>query len=807
MQIERLRLQNFRQHEDTELVFGAGLTGIVGPNGAGKTTLLEAIAWAMYGIPAVRGTRDAIRRRGASPRATVKVELDIGLGAHHYRIVRTLAGAELFQDGEPDPIANSIQAVTERITRLVGMTQEEFFNTYFTSQKELAVMAAMKPTERAQFLSRVLGYEKLRTAQDRLREERSVLRGRLQALESGLPDPSELDTAEHAAVGRIEAAEQSEVAAKAGLEANQKERSTVEPLWTLMQQLQERVQAMEGDLRLAEHKVQAARERFQGLDRQLVEANEARIRLEPLAQKLQALPALRAEREGLDRQAEANADRQARQGQLEELKRTMSGLAARLSRLPTPEQLKLARDEQQALADQVTTAAAVAEERRTAWVRDLQDARSKRENLLDQYKELKEQHQRIQDAGAEGACPTCARPLGEEFDSVLGLLERQLQEVLFNGQYFKKRIEQLESEPAELVAADEEVTRQERLSVEGAARAARLEAQAQEGPVLQEEERKLKARIAELESAIAKDAVAYDAVRHREVRQQLDALEPVALQAERLRTSAERAGALVGEAESAEKELTTLETQVKSLKSQMAELGYSEASFVIARDSYQKVEREQRSAELALARAGIERESAQESARSVMRRRAERAERERAIDAARGEITLNTQLDEALRDLRTDLNTQLRPDLSELASGFLQQLTNGRYTELELDEDHVPVIVDDGEAKRVISGGEEDLANLALRLAISQMIAERAGQPLSLLVLDEIFGSLDEERRSAVMDLLRSLGDRFPQVILITHIESAREGFDRVIRVDLDPETRIAKVRDEAPGEIDGLAA
>ena len=63
------------------------------------------------------------------------------------------------------------------------------------------------------------------------------------------------------------------------------------------------------------------------------------------------------------------------------------------------------------------------------------------------------------------------------------------------------------------------------------------------------------------------------------------------------------------------------------------------------------------------------------------------------------------------------------------------------------------------------------------------MIAERAGQPLSLLVLDEIFGSLDEDRRTAVVDLLRSLADRFPQVILITHVDSVREGFDRVVRV------------------------
>jgi len=70
------------------------------------------------------------------------------------------------------------------------------------------------------------------------------------------------------------------------------------------------------------------------------------------------------------------------------------------------------------------------------------------------------------------------------------------------------------------------------------------------------------------------------------------------------------------------------------------------------------------------------------------------------------------------------------------------------------------------------------------------MIAERAGQPLSLLVLDEIFGSLDEARRLHVVGLLRRLADRFPQVILITHIEQVREGLDRVIRVRLRPGTR-----------------
>ena len=196
MRITRLRLCNFRQHEATELVLGAGLTGIIGPNGAGKTTLLEAIAWVMYGMKAARGSRGTIRRRGAPPRSRVEVEMEFTLGAHAYRVVRGLSNAELYQDGGATPIANSLDAVTERITRLLGMTRDEFFNTYFTGQKELAVMASMSAPERAQFLSRVLGYEKIRVAQDRLKDRRTSMRARLSALQSSLPDPELLAAVE-----------------------------------------------------------------------------------------------------------------------------------------------------------------------------------------------------------------------------------------------------------------------------------------------------------------------------------------------------------------------------------------------------------------------------------------------------------------------------------------------------------------------------------------------------------------------------------------------------------------------------------
>jgi exonuclease SbcC len=197
-------------------------------------------------------------------------------------------------------------------------------------------------------------------------------------------------------------------------------------------------------------------------------------------------------------------------------------------------------------------------------------------------------------------------------------------------------------------------------------------------------------------------------------------------------------------------------------------------------------------AELANARAAGELTGALAHRAEVSKRREDRDRRVAEVQQLSDEVLLQHELDRAFGDFRTELNDQLRPDVSYLASGFLRDLTTGRYTDLELDEDYIATIVEEGEPMPVISGGEEDVTNLALRLAISQMIAERAGQPLSLLVLDEIFGSLDEERRGAVVDLLRNLADRFPQVILITHIESVRDGFDRVIRLTYDVEQRVA---------------
>jgi exonuclease SbcC len=806
MRIDRLRLQNFRQHENTEIEFGPGLTGIIGPNGAGKTTLLEAIAWAMYGMPAARGSRETLRRRGASPKARVVVELDFTLGAHQYRIVRSLNSAELYQDGDPSAIANSIGTVTERVTRLLAMTREQFFNTYFTGQKQLAVMAAMSAPERAQFLSQVLGYERLRIGQERLKDRRSSLRARLEGLRAGLPDGAELKAARTQADARLEAAAKAEEAAAAASAAAEQRLLVIHPQWEKQQHLREAAMALEAELRLADQKAVATSDRLARLEHEAAEAASARQKLDEVRRRLTPLPPLREEAQTLERQAEAYTARKSYQAQLEEVRAHLASIQERISRVPSKQVLDEARERVNAVRASLTAASLESEEQRTVWVRDAQDAKTKRQGLLDHYQELKDQRQRIVKAGVEGVCPTCARPLGVEYAKVLQLLDRQIEEVRSNGNFYKQRIDQLQQEPAPLADADQRKLALEQELSDATAQQGRLHAQAHEAGPLREEQKRLLLRVAELEGALEGLADSYDQARHEAIIREIRALEPLALQAERFRVVAERSEAVALELQGARAALTEIAGAIAHLRTRLGGLGYSETTFQNFRDAEQAAERARREAELALVRAKAEHSAAREAVEAVIRRQAERDERERAATETAGELALHQELDRALVDLRNDLNSSLRPDLSDLASGFLSDLTHGRYVELELDEDYSATVLDDGDPQSVISGGEEDIANLAFRLAISQMIAELAGQPLSLLILDEIFGSLDDAHRSAVTDLLRSLADRFSQVILVTHIESLRDSVDHVVQVGFDQATGVATVRDEPVGDHDVAA-
>ncbi|MFC1640224.1 AAA family ATPase [Gemmatimonadota bacterium] len=798
MQLHRIKLVNFRQHADTEIELGPGITAIVGPNGSGKSTLLEAIAWAFYGNAAARGSRDSIRRHRAPGRSQVRVEVDFSLGAHEFQVSRGMYKAELFQDHQSDPIAVSHQEVSGRLIRALGLNREEFFNTYFTGQKELAVMGAMGSTERSRFLSRILGYDKLKLGQDKLREVRTRRRGELAGLEQGLANEDDLlrergqaQERAAAAASRAAAIRDAHAAAIRSLEAKG-------PTWTQMVELRESVLSLDSELRVAERDVQEARREFERLDRELAEALDARSQLHAIAPDLARMVPLTEELERLEREAQAAGRRRALSGQVSEIKEQLGRLARQLDEIgDTASAAKEARGSLGRVREEHRQAEENEEKARTVWIRDKQDAETKRQSLRDQYRDLQKHREGVVNAGPEGICPTCTRPLGANYDSALEALDRQLEEIEIDGKYFARRVDQLSEEPEDVTKAKASATEAARLLELALQEVARCDDRSKERNQAELEQKRTSDRMGELSQEIDSLPEAYDAERHDEVRAEIRVLDPINRRGIELQVKAERAELLVVDAETAEKNLSDREARFERLQRAMADLGYSEQRFTAARAEYELAEAAAREAEVELVSAEADQRAAVAALSLAEQRIHERQERAKSALVVRRDIRVHDELDQALQDLRAELNASMRPELVERASGFLSDLTGGRYGQLELDEQYRSLIIEDGVPKLVVSGGEEDLVNLVLRLAIGQMVAERAGQPLSLLVLDEIFGSLDENRRGLVVDLLHSLGGRFPQVVLITHIESVVDGVDRVLRVDYDQRRGAATVTED----------
>jgi len=809
--LNSLRLCNFRQHADTRIVFDSGLTGIIGPNGAGKSTILEGIAWALYGTPAARGTRDSIRFNRAGARSQVRVELDFELGGHRYFVSRGLTNAELFLDGASSPIANTITGVTELLRRRLGMSLDEFFNTYFTGQKELSVMAAMGPSERAQFLSRVLGYEKLRTAQALVRERRRIILAEAAGLRAGMPDPESVARMLGDAQARLDAAE-----SRAADTTERRSRARalldhVTPRWEMLQRERERLQGILAELRVSESEAAGLARDSERLDRELADVAGARVELERIRREVAPLGEIVAALHEMDRLYGEEGRRRTLLESTRALAEDLARLRERRGKIEAAPgleeqvagELGEKRRDLQRADDEL-------EARRTDWVRDRQEAETKLEALRRQHAELKEQRERLVAAGEDGICPTCARPLGDHYRSVLDLIDDQLNTVVVDGNYFRKRLEQL----VEMPPAVKTLTDQRRLALEAVGKLERRLARVQSAVVELAQITREISQKEERESSLRADLTAipvgYDAARHELLRRELERLQPLDARAVRLGAQVEREGQLKRERERVTHATDLTSRRVAELYRQRDAVQFSEHSWDTLRAEYERAATELRAAELASVAADAEAAAARGALDTALQARRDLARSQTQLDELNRDKRLHDELDRAYSDMRTDLNVQLRPEISELASSFLTELTDARYSELELDDQYNVIVLEEGVPKPVISGGEEDLANLVLRLAISQMIAERAGQSFSLLILDEIFGSLDESRRHNVVELLRRLQDRFEQVILITHIESVREGLDRVITVRYDEETGASRVEHEpalGTSDVDDAAA
>ncbi len=183
---------------------------------------------------------------------------------------------------------------------------------------------------------------------------------------------------------------------------------------------------------------------------------------------------------------------------------------------------------------------------------------------------------------------------------------------------------------------------------------------------------------------------------------------------------------------------------------------------------------------------------------NVLAALAERRERLCAeSDAINEDVSLYNQLREAFgkKGLQAMIIESVIPEIENEANRLLSRMSEGRMSvRLETQREKVTggtaetldIVISDELGARpyeLYSGGEGFRANLALRIAISKLLARRAGAQLQTLVIDEGFGTQDAQGRSLLVEAISSIQHDFERVLVVTHIEELKDMFPA--RVDV----------------------
>ena len=756
------------------------LFAITGPTGAGKSSLIDALVFALYGqVPRVGKEYRQLLSHG-SERANVR--LDFAVGNDRFRVVRTIRATgpaptrlERVHPGPPErteALADRVTEIEKQVERIVGLDYDAFTRSVVLPQGQFDAFLKGEAKERRKILVALLNlhvYERMQEAANRragdARREADFIGGQLGS-DYAEATPASLES-KRTAQREAEAAHAMAAAALTHLTeaaaAAQRLRTARREALALAH---EATQATEA-LVLAEKAPLELRQRSEGLEREklalrelleglpvdegrlsvLLDAKPRVVQLGDLQTKRRRLEeaapgqaaALKARRDDFKvaEKAVAPAEKavakargalEAAQAEREALHRRHAAQELRRTLKPG-EPCPVCTQAVVLLPPTAAPALGDAESQVRAAQAGLDDAQRGHSEA-----QLAAERARGESARLESESAQATRQLGE-IDQELAGVRAAIAPAGF--------AERALAEPAALLRQIET----ERTALEKT-RGARAKAEA-DGKRLAEELASIAARLAAADAQIA--------------------------------TARERAVGLGQRREAAQ---ATVENAMRSVSELVARHAWRLATSS-GRDEADAVEALRAAAQTELvacattaARLGAE---AAELERRIARA-AELLEKKKTLDASaavaqtlaqhlRADQFLAYVLEEALRRLAAD------------GSRHLRQLSQGRYS-LECEGQEFSVVdhwnADARRSVKTLSGGETFLASLGLALALAESLAslsaaDRVGEALESLFLDEGFGTLDPETLGQVVQAIEALQGGERMVGVITHLPELAE--------------------------------
>jgi DNA repair exonuclease SbcCD ATPase subunit len=390
------------------------------------------------------------------------------------------------------------------------------------------------------------------------------------------------------------------------------------------------------------------------------------------------------------------------------------------------------------------------------------------------------EQQRAEDAATrsatlsgEEACPVCGQELGQAFEQVQAHRRDEVEAA-------RERVAGLERLAAE--AATQQATATKALDAAQAALAAARTAWVawqEQATRRASAEEALTAALARLDRPPADGELAALA-------SEVEAGTKAAAELARLEGRLERAGAVEVELASLTAKVATLAEDADKLRVRVRDLGFDAgwlAKARTARDSARTeaelLARRAEDARVVAAKAGAALDAAKE-------RLADGEARHADIQTMVDEVRHTSRVADLLGEFRNTVVQSVGPLLAHQAADLFAELTDHEYDTLNVNPETYEIQITDAGVEHGLarfSGSETDLANLALRIAISEHVRLQSGGQVGLLVLDEVFGPLDPDRKERMLLALERLKARFRQVMVITHDEAIKEQLPSAIEV------------------------
>ncbi|MBN1871595.1 MAG: SMC family ATPase [Candidatus Omnitrophica bacterium] len=791
MIVRRLTLNNFRRFRHLDLTdLPAGLIGIIGENGSGKSTILEAVGWALYGTYALtdRTNKEGVKTQGADADANCEVEIEFEMAGDTYKVVRRLQGkraiaqAFVYKNGKDKAVAEREDGVNVYISKLFGMDRNTFFASVFARQKELDLLTSQDPAQRQQIIRRLLRIDLIDLAIKDIKQDcrqKKDLAGNLKGMITDITainvEIEKLSEKEKSMVKQQKVNEEIFSNMKMELKSAKAKKQELESKRKAFQQVHTAFVRVEKEI---QGKSEQSKKRSSELEELIIEKKEL-TKIEPkedeylsikkTLEKFEEVRGLYEEKKGLEKDLNERLDDLAKvtegKQKLTERLATYKGLADKKKKLQ--EKLKNEKASYKSISKEINILSA------------------KIEACNVSIQQLEEKKKNIEKLGPKSKCPECSQDLGTNYERILEHFNEEMEK---QSRIEKELDTRIEKEKAKAEATEEKIGEIES-SLDNLHEDEKKESGIKSNIQVEEKRitaltgsaKKRKARISEI------GAVEFSEEKYKGLKMKSKELVKFHERVMKLRTTTARIPILGKEIKALEEEVSELTKERMTKEKEQKDIGFNERELDAATESYEKLQSKTHDQEIAIEkiRHEIEMIKTEIARKKDMIKRQE--EMQKKWKAAESDAKKLAVLNDLMDKFRQHLASRIRPMMIARTSQLVAGTTEGRYAAVDVDEEYNVYVYDGTESFPVkrFSGGEQDLVNLCLRVAISQIISEQNSRTgINFIALDEIFGSQDAGRKENILKALNNLSEQFRQIFLITHHEDLRDSMQHVLVVE-----------------------